>query len=101
MRHKLIASSTLICAALAVVAAPLAADAQPSHRHRVLVCDTSRGARNTGTVVGAVTGGLLGNAVSSGGGKTGGTIIGAGVGAVAGHQIAKHHARKHCHYEYR
>jgi hypothetical protein len=40
-------------------------------------------------VVGAVTGGLLGNAVSHGGGKTGGTIIGAGVGAVAGNQIAK------------
>ncbi|MDB5425889.1 MAG: hypothetical protein JWQ29_3305, partial [Phenylobacterium sp.] len=51
-----------------------------------------------GTVIGAVAGGLLGNAVSSGGGKTGGTIIGAGAGAVAGHEIAKH---KKCHYEYR
>ena len=48
-----------------------------------------------------MTGGLLGNALSSGGGKTGGTIIGAGVGAVAGHQIAKHNAHRTCHYVWR
>jgi uncharacterized protein YcfJ len=100
LHNKLIPSVTLMCSALVVAAAPMAADAQP-HRHRVQVCNTSRGARNTGTVVGAVTGGLLGNALSHGGGKTGGTIIGAGVGAVAGHQIAKHNAERHCHYEYR
>lgn len=100
MRNKFISSATLLCSALFVAAAPIAADAQ-THKHRVLVCHTSRGARNTGTVVGAVTGGLLGNALSHGGGKTGGTIIGAGVGAVAGHEIAKNNAERHCHYEYR
>lgn len=99
MRNKLIASATLAAAALATAALPMAANAQP-HRHRVQVCTSSRGARNTGTVVGAVGGGLLGNALTHGGGRTGGTIIGAGVGAVAGHEIAKHNSR-HCHYEWR
>jgi uncharacterized protein YcfJ len=103
VRNKLLATATLLCSALAVATAvPTVADAQ--HRHKVRVCRdvSTRGARNTGTVVGAVTGGLLGNALSHGGGKTGGTIIGAGVGAVAGHQIAKHNnTRRVCHYEYR
>ena len=79
-------------------------------RNRAMFCSSSsaaiaictRGERNTGTVVGAVAGGLLGNALSHGGGKTGGTIIGAGAGAVAGHQIAKHNATHvKCHWEYR
>jgi uncharacterized protein YcfJ len=100
VRNKLLA--TLVCSALAVAAvAPTAAQAE---RHKVQVCRdvSSRGSRNTGTVVGAVTGGLLGNALSHGGGKTGGTIIGAGVGAVAGHQIAKHNdTHRVCHWEYR
>jgi len=101
LRNKLIASATLALAGLSLSAAPLVAQAQPPHTHRVLVCGASRHARNTGTAVGAVTGGLLGNAVSHHGGKLGGTLIGAGVGAVAGHQIAKHNGREHCHYEYR
>lgn len=100
MRNKILA--TLLCSALAVTAAvPTVAMAD---RHKVRVCRdvSSRGSRNTGTVVGAVTGGLLGNALSHGGGKTGGTIIGAGVGAVAGHQIAKHNdTHRVCHWEYR
>jgi outer membrane lipoprotein SlyB len=100
LRKKLIASVSLALAALSVAAAPMVASAQP-HRHRVQVCGAGNNAKNTGTVVGAVTGGLLGNAVSHGGGKTGGTIIGAGVGAVAGHQIAKNNGRSHCHYEWR
>jgi outer membrane lipoprotein SlyB len=45
---------------------------------------------NTGTAVGAVAGGLLGNGVSRGGGRTGGTILGALGGAVAGNAIARH-----------
>jgi uncharacterized protein YcfJ len=102
VRNNIIATAALVCSALAVATAvPTGAQAQ-HHRHKVWVCrnDSSRGSRNTGTVVGAVTGGLLGNALSHGGGRTGGTIIGAGVGAVAGHQIAKHNGR-HCGYEYR
>jgi uncharacterized protein YcfJ len=100
LRNKLIASAALALAALSLAAAPMAASAQP-HRHRVQVCGAGSNAKTTGTVVGAVTGGLLGNAVSHGGGKTGGTIIGAGVGAVAGHQIAKNNGKTHCHYEWR
>ena len=105
MRNKLLTAATLVCSALAVATTsiPTFAQAQP-HRHKVQVCRdvSSRGSRNTGTVVGAVAGGLLGNALSHGGGKTGGTIIGAGAGAVAGHQIAKHNATKRvCHWEYR
>lgn len=100
MRSKLVAPAALMLSALVVAAAPMTADAQP-HRHRVLVCGASQHAKNTGTVVGAVTGGLLGNAVSHGGGRTGGTIIGAGVGAVAGHEIARHNGKSSCHYEWR
>ncbi len=104
MPNKFLATVTLACSALAVAAAPLAAQAEHhSDQHRVKVCRdvSSRGARNTGTVVGAVAGGLAGNALSHGGGKTGGTIIGAGLGAVAGHQIAKHNDTKvKCHYEW-
>jgi outer membrane lipoprotein SlyB len=73
--------------------------AEARERYRVLVCPHVRHSANTGTVVGAVGGGLLGNAI---GGDTGSTLVGAGVGAVAGHQIAKGAAKKkHCHYEYR
>lgn len=100
MRNKLIATATLSLATACMAAAPVVASAQP-HRHRVLVCGASRHAKNTGTVVGAITGGLIGNAVSHGGGRTGGTIIGAGVGAVAGHQIAKSNGKRNCHYEWR
>ncbi|MDE2486405.1 MAG: glycine zipper 2TM domain-containing protein [Alphaproteobacteria bacterium] len=104
MRNKLIASASLALATATLAAAPLAAQAQPHHphqRHRVLVCGASRHARNTGTAIGAVAGGLLGNTLTHGGGRLGGTVIGAGVGAVAGHQIAKHNGRNHCHYEWR
>ena len=103
MRNKLIATAALVCSALAVATSiPTVVDARDGHRVRVCRDESSRGSRNTGTVVGAVAGGLLGNALSHGGGKTGGTIIGAGAGAVAGHQIAKHNAtHRVCHWEYR
>ena len=105
MRNKLIASAALLVSSLAVASAPMVSQARDqAGQHRVRVCRdvSSRGARNTGTVVGAVAGGLAGNALSHGGGKTGGTIIGAGLGAVAGHQIAKHNdTHKVCHWEWR
>ena len=104
MRKTLLATATLVCSALAVAATalPTVADARDGHRVRVCRDVSSRGSRNTGTVVGAVAGGLLGNALSHGGGKTGGTIIGAGAGAVAGHQIAKHNdTHRVCHWENR
>jgi uncharacterized protein YcfJ len=103
--RNLIASAALLCSALAVTSAPLvaqAADHQGQHHVRVCRDVSSQGSRNTGTVVGALAGGLAGNALSHGGGKTGGTILGAGIGAVAGHQIAKHNATHQvCHWEWR
>jgi uncharacterized protein YcfJ len=104
VRLKLLTATILMSSGLAVAATPMIASAQEHHRHRVKVCRdvSSRGARNTGTVVGAVAGGLLGNSLAHGGGRTGGTLLGAGVGAVAGHQIAKHNAtHRVCHYEWR
>ena len=95
-------AAVLLSALIASSAIATAADAQPRHReHKVWVCSDGRKAGNTGTIVGALGGALVGNAVSSGGGKTGGTLLGAGVGAVAGHQIAKNNAKKSCHWEYR
>ena len=53
-------------------------------------CQAEKQNRNVaGTAIGAVAGGLLGNAVSSGGGKTGGTIIGAVAGAAIGSNVAR------------
>jgi uncharacterized protein YcfJ len=103
VRNKFLATATLMCSALAVATTSLPTIAH-AERHKVRVCRdvSSRGSRNTGTVVGAVAGGLLGNALSHGGGKTGGTLLGAGAGAVAGHQIAKHNdTHRVCHWEYR
>jgi outer membrane lipoprotein SlyB len=100
VRNKLIA--TLVCSALAVTA--LAPTAAMAERHKVRVCRdvSSRGARNTGTAVGAVGGALAGNALAGGGGKAGGTILGGVAGAVIGHQVAKHNAtHKVCHWEWR
>lgn len=97
--RKIIAPA-LILATLAVTAVPMTADAAP-RRHKVWVCKDPRRAGNTGTVVGAIGGALVGNAVAGHGNKTAGTLIGAGVGGVAGHQIAKQNAKRNCHYEYR
>jgi uncharacterized protein YcfJ len=96
LRRSIIAS-LMVASALSVAVAPMA-----EARERVRVCKTTKQVRHsatTGTVVGAVGGGLLGNAIS--GGKTGGTLLGAGAGAVAGHEIAKGRAKRKCHWEYR
>ena len=50
-------------------------------------------AANTGTVVGAIGGGLIGNQLAGGGSRTLGTVLGAGGGAVIGHQIGAHSHR--------
>jgi len=47
--------------------------------------------RIAGTVIGAVAGGLVGNAIAEHGGKPGGTIIGAAAGGYAGNQLTKSH----------
>jgi len=48
--------------------------------------------KTTGTVAGAVGGGLVGKA---GVGGTGGVLVGAAAGGVAGHELA-HNGRKRC-----
>ncbi len=97
MRNKLIAAAVFGLVSTGLVAAPMPAEAK-----RVLVCKDVKKKANKGTVIGAVSGGVLGNVVAGSGNKTEGTLIGAGVGAVAGHQIAKKNAKKRkCHYEYR
>ena len=47
----------------------------------------------TGTIVGALAGGVLGNIIAPGGSKTLGTILGAGAGALAGRAIDKNNVR--------
>ncbi|BBD98141.1 glycine zipper 2TM domain-containing protein [Sphingobium amiense] len=47
----------------------------------------------TGTIVGALAGGVLGNIIAPGGSKTLGTILGAGGGALAGRAIDKSDVR--------
>ena len=85
---KILKSAGLLAAAACVALAPSAASARHySHHHYRHYSRDCRGSANTGTVVGAIGGGLLGNAV--GHHSLGGTLIGAGVGGVAGHQLAK------------
>ncbi len=100
MRNKIIATAFMGLSAVSMAAIPVAAEAQG---RRVLVCDSVKKKSNTGTVVGAVAGGLLGNAVAGNGARTEGTVLGAGVGAVVGHQVAKKNAKKkqNCRYVYR
>ena len=47
----------------------------------------------TGLVVGAIAGGVLGNAIAPGGSEVLGTILGAGAGALAGQAIERGEAR--------
>ena len=64
--------------------------AAPSLASAATRCEQHQADRKaTGTIIGAIAGGLLGNAVSHGGGRTGGTIIGAAGGAVVGNQLAR------------
>jgi len=54
-------------------------------------CKRSDG--STGTIVGAIAGGVLGNIIAPGGSKTLGTILGAGGGALAGRAIDRDNVR--------
>jgi uncharacterized protein YcfJ len=60
-----------------------------------------RGRKDTGTAVGAVGGGVIGNVITHG--SAIGTIGGAVVGGVAGHSIASDgcHRSRETRYEYR
>ena len=83
MRRTALIAGLAAAIALPSLAIPQAASARSYCEQR------AHDRRVGGTVIGAVAGGLLGNALSHGGGKTGGTIIGAGVGAVAGNNLAR------------
>lgn len=54
-------------------------------------CKRSDG--STGTIVGAIAGGVLGNIIAPGGSKTLGTVLGAAGGAIAGNAIDKNKVR--------
>src|SRR5690349_9318823 len=77
---RVIAMISGLAAAASLAAIPATADAACSKR-------------TTGTVIGALTGGLLGHAVAGHGDHTAGTLIGAGAGGVIGNQVTKckHH----------
>ena len=101
---KLVISAAAISSVFALLATPGLAEARHHHyrhtttayrydRSRHYSSDCNRAhhhAANTGTVLGAVGGGLIGNAI---GGDAAGTIVGAGAGAVVGHQIGAHSHR--------
>ena len=73
-----------------LVAGLIAATAIPAAASAATRCQQHQADnRAAGTVIGAIAGGLLGNAVSHGGGRTGGTVIGAVGGAVVGNQLAR------------
>jgi uncharacterized protein YcfJ len=61
----------------------------PSLAMAQVTCEQRSQNRAAGTVLGAIGGALVGNAVSSHGGKTGGTIIGGVAGAAIGNNLAK------------
>ncbi|MBO9581583.1 MAG: glycine zipper 2TM domain-containing protein [Sphingobium sp.] len=54
-------------------------------------CKRSDG--STGTIVGALAGGVLGNIIAPGGSKTLGTVLGAAGGAIAGNAVDKNNVR--------
>ncbi|HEY2178208.1 MAG TPA: hypothetical protein VGH15_06460 [Caulobacteraceae bacterium] len=78
-------------ASLSLALAPSVASARDHHHHHHYYRHyyrSCRDHRNTGTVVGAVGGGLIGAAATHG--SFGGTVLGAGAGAAAGHEVARH-----------
>jgi uncharacterized protein YcfJ len=52
------------------------------------------GSGTTGTILGAIAGGLLGRAIDGGRDRTVGTIVGAGAGALAGRAIDRGNCRR-------
>ncbi len=100
MRKTSITTLSLALSALVAASAiaPVAQAKRVRVQEKVWVCDHSKKKATNGTMIGAIGGGLVGNALGK---DTGSTLIGAGVGAVAGHEIAKGSSKRNCHYETR
>ena len=60
-----------------------------AQRQNVNCAEARRESGNSGTVLGAVAGGVIGNQLAGSGSRTTGTLLGAGGGALIGHQIGK------------
>jgi uncharacterized protein YcfJ len=94
MRRALFAAGLTLTLAMASAAEARSGCEAYAHDRRV-----------TGTVVGALGGGLLGGAVAGHGHKGAGTLLGAGVGAVVGNNLSRVHchsyARTHYHHDAR
>jgi uncharacterized protein YcfJ len=88
----------LTCVA-ATTAFSAPAEAHHRHHHRTYAREDHghclRFDKTTGTVTGAVAGGLLGNTIAGHHNRTAGTFIGGAAGGLAGHELANNH-RKHC-----
>jgi uncharacterized protein YcfJ len=80
----------MIIAGLALATLTAGFATQAEARKRCLRFD-----KTTGTVVGAVGGGILGSLIGGHGNHTAGTFIGAAGGGLAGHELANNR-RKHC-----
>ena len=91
MRSALIAASSL----LALTSLPLA----PAAVAQVRACEQHNN-QMTGTVVGAIGGALLGNAIAGHGDKKTGAIVGALGGAIIGNQIGKSSGKADCNHAY-
>jgi hypothetical protein len=99
MRRIVIAAGAL-SSALTLIAAPDTASAYVRRHHQYGYayrasdrsgCEAAHHrSANTGTVIGAIGGGIIGSQLASPGSRTLGTVLGAGGGAVVGHQIGAH-----------
>jgi hypothetical protein len=95
MKKALMSAAACLVMATAGLSSPAQAHRYHNHYRHYARDDHGRCLRfnkTTGTVAGAVGGGLLGNAIFGG---TGGTLGGAAVGGLAGHELARN-GRKHC-----
>lgn len=82
MRRMLFAAGLTVAVAAASAAEARSGCEAYAHNRKV-----------TGTVVGALGGGLLGAAVAGHGSKGTGALVGAGLGAVVGNQVSRVHCR--------
>ena len=98
MRGRSMMLAMAAFAGLALTAASAYGEDRP---RRVLVCEDVNRSNTPGLAVGAVAGGVMGNAIAGRGNRTAGTVFGAGLGGMAGHAISNNQPRnRQCRYEY-